>query len=92
VFRIRREADGEVVLTLVGRMSGEDLPELDSAICSEPNAIRIVLDLKDLTLVDREVVLHLGRHEQQKITLKNCPSYIRMWIDDERRRNSRGKT
>ena len=86
MFRIRRQADGEIILTLIGRMSAEDLPELDSVIASERNSFRLALDLKDLTLVDREVVHHLGYLEQHKIALKNCPGYIRHWIDDERKR------
>ena len=91
VFRIRRQADGEIILTLIGRMSAEDLPELDAAIASEGNSFRLALDLKDLTLVDREVVHHLGEHERHKITLKNCPGYIRLWIDDERKRRPKRK-
>jgi hypothetical protein len=91
VFRIRREAEGEIILTLIGRMSGEDLPELDSAISSEGRRFPLVLDLKDLTLVDRDVVHHLGKYEQHKITLKNCPGYIRHWINDERKRRTRRK-
>lgn len=91
MFRIRRQAEGEVILTLIGRMSGEDLPELDSAITSERGSFRLVLDLKDLTLVDRLVVRHLGEYERHEITLKNCPGYIRLWIDDERKRKPKRK-
>jgi anti-anti-sigma regulatory factor len=91
VFRIRREAEGEVILTLIGRMSAEDLPELDSAIALERSTFRLVLDLRDLTLVDREVVHQLANFEKHKIRLKNCPGYIRLWIDDERQRKSKRK-
>jgi hypothetical protein len=91
VFRIRREAEGKVILTLIGRMSVEDLPELDLAITSERGRLPLVLDLKDLTLVDRDVVHHLGKCERHKVTLKNCPGYIRHWINDERKRKTRRK-
>jgi len=85
VFRILRSANGEVVLTLIGRMTGENLQELNSLIASEGNISRIVLNLKDVTLVDREVVHFLGQCETDKITLKNCPAYIRDWIDGNRK-------
>jgi len=42
------------------------------------------LDLKDLTLVDREAVRFLERCETDSIKLKNCPAYIREWITRER--------
>jgi len=67
-------------------MSDESLPELKSLIASERNISRIVLDLKDVTLVDREVVHFLGQCETDKIKLKNCPAYVRDWIDGNRKR------
>jgi anti-anti-sigma regulatory factor len=91
VFKILRSANGEVVLTLIGRMSDENLPELKSLIASERKISRVVLDLKDVTLVDREAVHFLERCETNKITLKNCPPYIRDWIDGSRKRKPRRK-
>jgi hypothetical protein len=72
-------------------MSDESLPELKSLIASEPNVSGIVLDLKDVTLVDREVVHFLGQCETGKIILKNCPAYIRDWIDGNQKRKPRRK-
>ena len=86
MFRILRSVNGETVLTLIGRMSDDNLAELKSSIASERNVSRIILDLKDLTLVDREAVHFLGQCETDKITLKNCPAYIRDWIDGNRKR------
>jgi anti-anti-sigma regulatory factor len=56
MFMIRRTADGDVVLALIGRMGQENLAELKSVIALENNGARIALDLKDVTLVDREAV------------------------------------
>lgn len=81
VFKILRRANTEVVLTLIGRISAENLSELKSLISSEPLNSKVVLDLKDVTLVDREVVQFLGECERDKTTLNNCPAYIREWID-----------
>jgi anti-anti-sigma regulatory factor len=81
-----------VVLTLIGRISDENLPELQSLIAAEQDISQILLDLKDVTLVDREVVHFFGQCETDKITLKNCPAYIRDWIDADRKQKTRRKT
>jgi hypothetical protein len=80
-------ANGEVIFTLSGRMNAENLAEVMALFSSEPRGGRITLDLKDLTLVDREAVSFLGRCEADSIQLKNCPAYIREWITRERRRS-----
>jgi anti-anti-sigma regulatory factor len=85
VFRILRSENGGTVLTLIGRMSDDNLAELKSLIASERKISRITLDLKDLTLVDREAVQFLGQCESDKVTLKNCPAYIRDWIEGSRK-------
>jgi anti-anti-sigma regulatory factor len=80
MLRIRRDANGEVVFILSGRMNEQNVAELDSVIESEDAGHHIVLDLKDLTLVDRKAVRYLERCESQGIKLENCPAYIREWI------------
>jgi anti-anti-sigma regulatory factor len=69
---------------LSGRMDAENLVELKALFGSEAKGRRIVLDLKDLTLVDREAVSFLERCESDGIRLMNCPPYIREWIARER--------
>ena len=80
MLRITRVANGEVVFKLSGRMGGENVAELETVISAEPSGRRIVVDLKDLTLVDQDVVSFLRRREAGGIQLKNCPPYIREWI------------
>jgi anti-anti-sigma regulatory factor len=87
MLRIQRTANGEVVFTLSGRMDAENVAELETLLGTEPKGRRIFLDLKDLTLVDRDAVTFLGRCEVDSITLKNCPAYIREWITRERHGN-----
>jgi hypothetical protein len=65
-------------------MDVEDLTELETLITSEADGRRIVLHLRDLTLVDQDAVSFLKRCEADNITLKNCPAYIREWITRER--------
>jgi anti-anti-sigma regulatory factor len=84
MLKIERTANGKVVFKLIGRMGAENVNELENLINAEASGRRIVLDLKDLTLVDQEVVSFLGRCEADSIQLKNCPAYIREWITGER--------
>lgn len=89
MLKIQRAANGEVIFTLSGRMEAENVAELKELFgieASEVKRRRIVLDLKDLTLVDRDVVRFLGCCEADSIKLKNCPAYIREWVTRERRR------
>lgn len=91
MFMIRRTTNKEVVLALIGRMGEENLEELKSVIASERSEFRTVLDLKDVTLVDQETVQYLGRCERKHVELKNCPAYIREWIDVTRKQRARRK-
>ena len=80
MLKITREANGEVVIKLSGRMDAENLAELEMLFGSEANGRLITLDLKDLTLVDQDAISFLERCEAGNIQLKNCPAYIREWI------------
>lgn len=87
MLKIQRAANGEVVFRLSGRMDAENVVELKELFGQEAlDAKRrsIVLDLKDLTLVDRDAVKFLGSCEADSIKLRNCPAYIREWIARER--------
>jgi len=84
VLKITRAANGEVVIKLSGRMDAENLAELETLMTSEADSRRVVLDLRDLTLVDQDAVSFLKRCEADNVTLKNCPAYIREWITRER--------
>jgi len=64
-------------------MGGENVSELEALVSAEPSDRRIVVDLKDLTLVDQDVVSFLKQCEANGIQLKNCPPYIRKWITGE---------
>jgi hypothetical protein len=75
---------GEVVFTVSGRMDEENVAEMTALLGSEPKGRCIVLDLRDLTLVDREAVRFLESCETDSVKIKNCPAYIREWIRRER--------
>jgi anti-anti-sigma regulatory factor len=83
MLKITRAANGEVVFKLSGRMVAENIGDLKTLFSAEESGRRMVLDLKDLTLVDQDVVSFLRRCEADSIHLKNCPAYIREWIAGE---------
>ena len=80
MLKIQRKANGDVVFTVVGRLEPDNVGELLHLLAVEPAGRAIVLDLKDLVLVDREAVRFLGQCEAQGIVLRNCPPYIRVWM------------
>ena len=84
MLRILREANGEVVLRISGRLDRENLAELKKLISSEDAGRRIILDLRELTLVDHEAVGFLRECDSDGIELKNCPPYVCEWIARQR--------
>jgi anti-anti-sigma regulatory factor len=83
MLKIQKSSNGEVTFTVSGRINAEHLDELKTLLKSEAAARQIVLDLRDLTLVDRDAVSFLKSCEAESIELKNCPAYIREWITRE---------
>jgi hypothetical protein len=83
MLKIQRKANGDVVLTLSGRLEAESLSELSAQLAAEPAGRAVVLDLKNVVLVDRETVRFLRARERDGIALRNCPPYIREWIARE---------
>jgi hypothetical protein len=45
---------------------------------------KVVLDLRDVSIVNLDVVRFLGVCESRGIQLLDCPAYIRKWIDREK--------
>jgi hypothetical protein len=88
MLRIQRSSDQEIVFSLSGRIEMEDVEELRRLLSLEEAGQGIVLDLQDITLVDRDAVKFLAGWEADRIKLENCPAYIRNWIDIERGRSS----
>jgi len=85
MLRIQRSENNEVVFTLSGQMDDEATAELKTIISSESDRRPIVLDLRDLTLVDENAIAFFVRCEANSITLRNCPAYVREWINAQRR-------
>jgi hypothetical protein len=92
MLKITRAANAEVVFKLSGRMDAENIDELETLFSAETSGRGIVLDLKDLTLVDQDTVSFLRRCELDSITLRNCPAYIREWITREGKTSGRNRS
>jgi hypothetical protein len=88
MLKIQRVANGEVVFTVSGQMHEENISELRDLFRLEAQGLLIVLNLKDLTLVDREAVRFLEHCDSNGIKLKNCPAYIREWMSREREQSN----
>jgi predicted metal-binding protein len=80
MLRIRRsQEDGLTIFGLSGRIGEEHVGELEALFRGEATE-RIVLDLDEVRLVDREVVKFLVACEASGIRVKNCPPYVREWM------------
>jgi hypothetical protein len=69
------------VFALSGRIEEEHVLELQNLLSGETQRHNITFDLEEVRLVDRQVVKFLGACEGRGIRLRNCPSYVREWID-----------
>jgi len=84
-FRIESAVRGGfTVFLLSGRIETQAIDELRRLFEVEANYRDIVLDLKDVGVIDREVMGFLARCETDGVKLENCPSYIREWMEREK--------
>ncbi len=84
MLRIQKSANADImVFTLSGRIKVNDLEELQRVFAFEGQEHCVVLDLKEVELVDREAVRFLAHCEAEGTTLQNCPVYIREWMRRE---------
>ena len=80
---ISDESD-RVVFTLTGRIQALHVSELQALVKSDLPHHRLVLDLKEVKLVDRDSVRFLAEIEEQGVRLRNCSAFVREWISRER--------
>jgi len=81
MLKIRRSGEtGIAVLAVSGRIDEEHVSEVQRALRAETDICKVILDLRELRLVDRAAVQFLGACEASGVKLENCPSYIREWI------------
>jgi anti-anti-sigma regulatory factor len=82
-LRIDTTREGpRVVVRLIGRIRMENLEDLERHVASAGPSV--VLDLDEVTLVNVDVVHFLSDAEGRGTELRNCPPFIREWIERER--------
>ena len=83
MLRIEKNSQGgTTTIRLIGHFEAEHLGELKNQL--EDNGPEFVLDLKEVTIVDVEVVRFLGASEAEGVKIVHCPRYIREWMARER--------
>lgn len=80
-FRIQTSVNEEnVMFTVSGRLDVDGITDLKRLIEGYRDGHRLVLDLKDVGLVDRFAIQSLTAFEGSGVRLVNCPPYVRDWI------------
>jgi anti-anti-sigma regulatory factor len=93
MLKIQRSANGNVVFTVSGRIEAEDVKDLRQLLDLETAGQQhLVLDLRDVTLVNEGAVKFLAGCEADSIKLENCPAYVREWIERVKGRTGRRRT
>lgn len=80
-FERRVIRDDLLVLSISGRITQPDVDTLRGLLEEEESVAAI--DLEDVLIVDREAIELLATTESLGIELRNCPAYIREWVNRE---------
>jgi len=72
-----------VMLVLSGEINSDQVAGLREFLANESSG-PVVLDLNDVTFVDRAAVGFLAGVEAAGVRIVNCPGYVRSWIAAER--------
>jgi hypothetical protein len=84
-FRIETTPRGKfTVFILSGRIESQAIDELRMLLELHVDRRDIVLDLKDVSLIGRDVMAFLARCEADGVKLENCTPYIREWMEREK--------
>lgn len=84
-LRIQKAAEPkQAVFRLIGRIQADQVPELRALLGSDGPEQNLILDLKEVKLVDRDAVRFLAQSEAEGARLRNCPHFVREWILRER--------
>jgi hypothetical protein len=84
-FRIETAARGVfTVFTLSGQIEKQAIAELRRLFALQTDYRGIVLDLKDVSVVDRDAMCFLAHCEADGVKLENCTPYLREWMEREK--------
>jgi anti-anti-sigma regulatory factor len=83
-LKIEKDSQGgKTTVRLIGHFQSEHVVELKKQL--QQNGPLFILDLKEVTVVDVEVVRFLGECKADGVKIVHCPQYIRNWMARERR-------
>jgi anti-anti-sigma regulatory factor len=75
---------GPRTLALAGSLSADAVHEIDRLIKDfRQTPSQVVLDMGEVTLMDRAAVRFFARQLKRGVELVNCPGYIKHWISRE---------
>ncbi len=72
------------MFVLSGRIESQAIAELKRLFALQTDYPDIVLELKDVGVIDRDVMRFFMRCEADGVKLENCASYIREWMEREK--------
>ena len=73
-----------IKVNLHGHFTAEYVSELEKTLSSnDHNRDSVTLDLRNVTFVDRAAMEFLRRTKSTKIKVRNTPSYVKRWIEQE---------
>ena len=81
-----QENDNTRRIRLCGEFTSEYISELERSVnaASLPD-VSVSLDMSNVTFVDREAMVFLCSARSRNISIDNVPSYVRRWIEQEKR-------
>ena len=72
------------VFVLSGRIEKQGIAELRKLLECQTDYRDIILDLKDVGVINRDAMSFFARCEADGVTLENCTPYIREWMEREK--------
>jgi anti-anti-sigma regulatory factor len=75
----RSRIASRIVFVLSGDINHEHAEGLEDLLAAE-SPERVLIDLKDVTLVDRATIQLLARAKATGVGLVNCPEFVHSWI------------
>ena len=83
-LKIERDSQGgKTTIRLIGHFQSEHIGELKNQL--QHDGPLFILDLKEVTVVDVEVVRFLGACQADGVKIVDCSPYIRKWMAQERK-------
>jgi hypothetical protein len=89
VLKVERSTNGTVLFRLSGRIEKTDVEELRGLFSLETLDRLLALEMSDVTYLDQAAIAFLAECEANCIVLRNCPTYLREWIDNGRKNPQR---